>query len=58
MIGAAATDPVVLESKRLQLNLVAEHRAELTHRIIVQVIIVKENLFESGVLDKGACDCL
>ena len=56
MIGTATTDTIVLKSKRLQLNFVPEHRAELPHRVIIQVIIVKEDFLKRGILDKCTSD--
>ena len=58
MIGTATTDTIVLKSKRLQLSLVPEHRAELPHRVIIQVIIVKEDFLKRGILDKCTSDSL
>ena len=56
VVRTTAANSVVFEAQRLQKSLVTEHGTKLTHRIVVQVIIVQEDLLEAGVLDKGARD--
>ena len=56
MVCTSAPNAIVLQAQRLQVHLVAEHGAELAHRVIVQVIIVQEDLLQTCVVDEGTGD--
>ena len=58
VIATTAANSIVFEAQRLQLCLVAEHSTKLTHRIVIKVIIVKEDFLQTGVFDKCARDGL
>lgn len=58
VVRSSAANTVILEAHRLQVSLISEHDTELTHRIVVQVIIVQEDLLQCCDLDEGARDGL
>ena len=58
VIGATTSDPVVLETECLQVCLVAEHMREVSHSVVIQVIIVQEELLEACVVHEGGCNGL
>ena len=58
VISTSAPDPVVLKAKSLQVGLVTEHGRELTHGVVIQIVVVKEDLLEGRVVDEVAGDGL